>query len=54
MIALIIMYYKMQEKDIFMQKKQQFLRTEIIDKKYSPDQFVEYLLSIKENGSDIN
>ena len=44
----------MQEKDVFMKKKQQFLRTEIIEKNYSPEKFAEYLGRIKSQGQDIN
>lgn len=44
----------MNEKELFTQKKQQFLRTEIIDQKYDPGLFASYLQRLKENGADIN
>ena len=37
------------------EKKQNFLRKEIIDKGYSPEDFANYVKNIKgENGADLN
>ena len=34
--------------------KQNYLKSEIIDKNINPDKFMNYCLTIKENGDDIN
>ena len=44
----------MEDNDQELQIKQNFLKSEIIDKGIDPNKFLEYCVSIKENGDDIN
>ena len=44
----------MEDNDKELQIKQNFLKSEIIDKGIDPNKFLEYCVSIKENGDDIN
>lgn len=44
----IKLYYIIMEKDI--EEKQAYLREQIIDKGYPPEEFAEFLMNISENG----
>ena len=44
----------MEDNDQDLHLKQNYLKSEIIDKNINPDKFMNYCLTIKENGDDIN